>query len=49
MSTFSSVGTGESYNIVRLPDLCGEGVLFITSLSCVVNVWLPMSGNIVHV
>ena len=33
---------GSCTNIVRLPDLYGEGVLFITTLSCVVHVRLPM-------
>ena len=43
MRTFASVGTRESYNIVRLPGWHGEGVLFITTLSCIVHVRLPIS------
>ena len=39
---FASVGTRESYNIVRLPGWYGERVLFITTLSCVVHVRLPI-------
>ena len=38
----ASVGTRESYNIVRLPGWYGERVLFITTLSCVVHVRLPI-------
>ena len=37
------VGARESYNIVRLPGWYGEGVLFITTLSCVVHVRLPIT------
>ena len=42
MRTFASIGTRESYNIVRLPDWYDEGVLFITTLSCVVHIRLPI-------
>ena len=42
MCPFASVGTRESYNIVRLPGWYGERVLFITTLSCVVHVRLPI-------
>ena len=42
MRTFPSVDTRESYNIVQLPGLYGEGVLFITTLSCVVHVRRPI-------
>ena len=42
MRTFASVGTRESYNIVRLPGWYGERVIFITTLSCVVHVRLPI-------
>ena len=38
----ASVGTRESYNIVRLPGWYGERVLSITTLSCVVHVRLPI-------
>ena len=38
----ASVGTRESYNIVRLPGWYGERVLFIITLSCVVHVRLPI-------
>ena len=38
----STVGTRESYNIVRLPGWYGERVLFITTLSCVLHVRLPI-------
>ena len=38
----ASVGTRESYNIVRLPGWYGERVLFITTLSCIVHVRLPI-------
>ena len=40
MRTFASVGPRELYNIVRLRGWYGEGVLFITTLSCVVHVRL---------
>ena len=52
MRTFASVGTREPYNIVRLPGWYGEGVLFITTLSCVVHVRLPIGWRrraILHV
>ena len=42
MRTFESVGTRGSYNNVRLPGLYGEGVIFITTPSCVVHVRLPI-------
>ena len=42
MRTFASVGTRKLYNTVRFPGWCGEGVLFITTLSCVVHVRLPI-------
>ena len=42
MCPFASVGTRESYNSVRLPGWYGERVLFITTLSCVVHVRLPI-------
>ena len=42
MRSFALVGTRESYNIVRLTGWYGEGVLFITTLSCVVHVRLPI-------
>ena len=38
----ASVGTRESYIIVRLPGWYGERVLFITTLNCVVHVRLPI-------
>ena len=42
MRTFASVGTRESYNIVRLPGWYGEEVLLVTTLSCIVHVRLQI-------
>ena len=42
MRTFALVGTRESYNIVQLPGLYGEGVILITTVSCVVHVRRPI-------